>query len=112
LPDLRTTVTELATGLGILGYSSIHEAVRALPYEMVGVAPETWEILELAIEGGALAAEFEAAWNNGQAFLLARDALRGRRPLTIEWKGGQKPSDEAAPIDLRVDHVYLVSCKV
>ncbi len=30
----------------------------------------------------------------------------------MEWKGtGRAPGDEVAPIDLRVDHVYLVSCK-
>ena len=33
-------------------------------------------------------------------------------PQIIEWKGtGRAPGDEVAPIDLRVDHVYLVSCK-
>ena len=41
-----------------------------------------------------------------------RDGLRGRTPLTIEWTGGRRPpGDEVAPIDLRIDHVYLVSCK-
>ena len=49
---------------------------------------------------------------NGQAFLAARDALRGRVPLVVEWKGAHRaPGDEVVPADLRVDHVYLVSCK-
>ena len=49
---------------------------------------------------------------NGQAFLHARDALRGRPPLVVEWKGPHRSiGDEAVPADLRVDHVYLVSCK-
>ena len=42
----------------------------------------------------------------------ADDGLRGRLPQVVEWKGtGRAPGDEVAPIDLRVDHVYLVSCK-
>ncbi len=32
--------------------------------------------------------------------------------MTIEWTGGRRaPGDEVAPIDLRIDHVYLISCK-
>ena len=42
----------------------------------------------------------------------APDALRGRTPRLIEWTGGRRPpGDEIAPVDLRIDHVYLVSCK-
>jgi hypothetical protein len=53
-----------------------------------------------------------AAWQNGRAFLDATDGLRGRRPVLIEWRGGQRqPGDEPVPADLRIDHVYLVSCK-
>jgi hypothetical protein len=49
---------------------------------------------------------------NGRRFLEARDALRGRVPLVVEWKGAHRaPGDEVVPTDLRVDHVYLVSCK-
>ena len=40
------------------------------------------------------------------------DGLRGRRPAVVEWKGGHRdPGDESVPADLRIDHVYLVSCK-
>lgn len=40
------------------------------------------------------------------------DGLRGRRPNLIEWKGSHRaPGDEVAPTDLRIDHVYFVSCK-
>ena len=62
--------------------------------------------------GGAFDTEFHAAWENGRAFLAAEDGLRGRLPNVVEWKGtGRALGDEVAPIDLRVDHVYLVSCK-
>ena len=79
---------------------------------MHSLSPEMWERLERLRAGGAYDAEFHAAWANGQAFLTADDGLRGRLPQVVEWKGtGRAPGDEVAPIDLRVDHVYLVSCK-
>jgi hypothetical protein len=112
LANTRTTVTELITGLGTLGFDSVEEALAARPPEMVSVSPETWELLERAHDGGALRVDFEEAWANGIAFSHAANGLRGRRPILIEWKGSQRaPGDEVAPIDLRIDHVYLVSCK-
>ena len=112
MPSERTTVTELGTGLGMLGLDGIDEAVRSRSAVMHSVSPEMWERLLQLRQGGAYDAEFHAAWANGQAFLAATDGLRGRLPQLVEWKGtGRAPGDEVAPIDLRVDHVYLVSCK-
>lgn len=112
MPDRRTVVTELVTGLGMLGYPSVDEALSARPAEMADVAPGTWEQLATLRRGGWYDPEFAAAFANGAAFLAAPSALRDRRPLLVEWKGSQRaPGDEVAPIDLRVDHVYLVSCK-
>lgn len=112
MPAPRTIVTELGTALGMLGHATIDEALAARPPAMVSVAPENWKHLEELRGGGAFDDEFEAAFTNGRAFLGARDGLRHRLPLTIEWKGSQRaPGDEVAPVDLRVDHVYLVSCK-
>lgn len=112
MADLRTTVTELTTGLGMLEYPSIQAALDARPVEMVSVSPEIWDRLKRAHDGGALLSDFERAWSNGVAFLAASEGLRGRRPVVIEWKGSHRaPGDEVAPIDLRIDHVYLVSCK-
>ncbi len=112
MPSDRTTVTELGTGLGMLGVAGIDEAIRSRPAAMHSLSPEMWDRLDRLRSGGAYDAEFHAAWANGQAFLTAADGLRGRLPLVVEWKGtGRAPGDEVAPIDLRVDHVYLVSCK-
>jgi len=112
VPSDRTTVTELGTGLGMLGLRDIDEAVRSQTPVMHSLSPEMWERLARLRAGGAYDAEFHAAWANGQAFLAADDGLRGRLPKVVEWKGtGRAPGDEVAPIDLRVDHVYLVSCK-
>ena len=105
-------MTEVVTGLGTLGYDSVAGALGARPGEMVSLAPETWTLLEEAFAGGGLSDEFAGAWANGRAFLAAADGLRGRRPVVVEWKGSHRaPGDEVAPIDLRIDHVYLVSCK-
>ena len=112
MPSDRTTVTELGTGLGMLGLSDIDQAIRARPAVMHSLSPEMWQHLAKLRAGGAYDAEFHAAWENGRAFLSASDGLRRRLPQIVEWKGtGRAPGDEVAPIDLRVDHVYLVSCK-
>ena len=112
MADDRTTVTELVTGLGTLGYATIDDALRARPTEMVSVSPELWDLLDALCLGRLHALAFEAAWANGAALFKARDGLRNRRPLSIEWRGNAKPiDDELVPIDLRIDRVFLVSCK-
>ena len=112
MPSDRTTVTELGTGLGMLGAADIDLAVKSRTPVMHSLSPEMWEHLAELRAGGAYDTEFHAAWANGYAFLAAEDGLRGRLPKVVEWKGtGRAPGDEVAPIDLRVDHVYLVSCK-
>ena len=112
MPSERTMVTELGTGLGMLGLGDLDAAVRSRTAVMRSLSPEIWERLDELRAGGAYDAEFHGAWANGQAFLAASDGLRGRVPTIVEWKGtGRAPGDEVAPIDLRVDHVYLVSCK-
>jgi hypothetical protein len=112
VPNLRTTITELVTGLGMLGHPSVDAALTARPPQMVSVSPEIWGQLAGVRAGGAYDAEFGAAFDNGAAFLASPGGLRGRPPLSVEWKGSQRaPGDEVAPIDLRVDHVYLISCK-
>lgn len=112
MADLKTTVTELITGLGMTGYEDLDEALIAEPQSMVSVSPERWKELRLARVSGGLNREFEAAFANGRAFFEAADGLRERVPQIIEWKGAQKSQgDEVIPADLRVDHVFLISCK-
>jgi len=112
VPNLRTMVTELGTGLGMLGDTDVDLALRTRSQVMRSLSPEDWDQLDAARAGGAFDAEFHAAWENGRAFLSATDGLRGRLPEVIEWKGVVRATgDEVAPVDLRIDHVYLVSCK-
>ena len=111
MADDRTTVTELATALGTLPYPDVRAALAKRPIELA-VDDSTWELLDRLHRSGRFEREFSTAYENGRAFLGADDALRGRHPRLIEWTGGRRPpGDEIAPVDLRIDHVYLVSCK-
>jgi hypothetical protein len=112
VPNLRTMVTELGTGLGMLGHDDLDGVLASRPPAMRSLSPQDWDQLSTVRAGGLYDAEFHAAWENGRAFLAAQDGLRGRLPLVVEWKGAVRAAgDEVAPVDLRIDHVYLISCK-
>src|SRR5215210_1066840 len=87
MPAAKTEVTEIVTGLGMLGLDSPAAAVASRPPEMRNVSDAVWE-------------------------RLAESLADRRLPLVVEWKGPTRaPGDEVVPADLRIDHVYLVSCK-
>jgi hypothetical protein len=112
MPSERTFVTEIATGLGMVGEVDLASVIAGRPPEMTNLTASNWEQLTTLWGSGRYATEFSAGFLNGQAFLGAADALNGRPPRFIEWTGGRRPpGDEVVPSDLRVDHVYLVSCK-
>lgn len=112
MPSERTFVTELSTALGLYGASEPAEVLARRPAAFSNLAETDWERLARLFAGGAYEQEFAAGHANGRAFFEAPDALRGRRPRLIEWTGGRRPpGDEVVPADLRIDHVYLVSCK-
>jgi hypothetical protein len=113
MPAVRTEVTELVTGLGMLGLPSVEAAVGGRrPGELRNVSDDVWARVVDGIGDRRYRQDVAAAWANGSAFLEADEGLRGRRPLVVEWRGPTKsPGDEVVPADLRVDHVYLVSCK-
>lgn len=108
---VTTSLTEIVTGLGMLG-GPLRDTLPARPGELRHVDSTTWDTVVAAWDNPELAALADAAFANGHFFLEATDALRGRRPRLVEWAGPRRaPGDEVAPVDLRVDHVYLVSCK-
>ena len=112
MPDEKTAVSEIVTGLGASGVSMLDGALAARPASLLGVDPAAWAQLTRARLEGRHDRLFASAWDNGVAMLMAIDGLRSRRPVTIEWKGPHKPPGyESLPADLRIDHVYLVSCK-
>lgn len=111
MPADRTVVTELATALGTLPYHGLTAALSSRPAEM-RLSSATWDRLDALYESRGFADDFAVAYANGQSFAASEDALAGRPPRVIEWTGGRRPAgDEVAPIDLRIDHVYMLSCK-
>jgi len=109
--DTRTTVSELATALGMLDHTSVSWAVLQRPPEVL-VAAQTWDQLEHGMHDPRLQRLADTAFDNGVAFAQHAEGLGGRRPRRIEWTGGHRPpGDQVIPADLRVDRVYLVSCK-
>ena len=110
MPSAKTEITEIVTGLAIAGAASIDAALAERCVANVG--DDVWTRLGELERDGQHRQEFAAAWANGQVFLNASDALRGRPPRLVEWKGPtHAPGDEVVPADLRVDHVWLISCK-
>ena len=112
MADLKTAITEIVTGLGMCGADNVDSALDIPPAALRNVDAGTWQRLRDAWNDGVHRDLFVASWMNGRSFLYARDALRDRAPAVVEWKGPHRSiGDEAVPSDLRVDHVYLVSCK-
>ena len=108
----RTEVTEIVTGLGMLGFSDLDRALEVRPRSVMNVEPDHYARLDDARHRGRFEHEFEVAWTNGVEFARSPEGLRGRPPWSLEWKGSHRPPGyEQIPADLRVDHVYLVSCK-
>lgn len=108
----RTEITEIVTGLGMLGFSDLDRALDVRPRSVMNVEADHYERLDAARRSGRFEREFQLAWANGVEFARSPEGLRGRPPWTLEWKGSHRPPGyEQIPADLRVDHVYLVSCK-
>ena len=111
MADNRTTVTELATALGMTGHAALEAAVEAQP-ESLEIGSAQWAGLEGILRSGAWTAVAETAFDNGAYFAAHADGLGGRAPERIEWSGGRRiPGDRPVPADLVVDRVYMISCK-
>jgi hypothetical protein len=106
-----TLVSELTTALGTIR-RTLPEALAYKPTELAEVPDAAWTTLaELAGEPkyGDL---FSMSFENGRSFAESPLALRHRQPQMVEWCGPRKIGGQhAIPADLRVDDVYLISCK-
>jgi len=110
LPSAKTEITEVVTGVATAGAPSLEAGLRER--SVANVSDDVWQRLVELEHDGRHRQEFAAAWANGQAFLRAEEGLRGQVPRLVEWKGPTRaPGDEVVPADLRVDHVWLISCK-
>jgi len=108
-----TLITEIGTGLGMIPGLELHEAFNSgVPEQFVGVDEATWASLREWWLEGSHAQNFANAFEDGRYFLESDLGLRRRAPLTIEWKGPHRsPEDDPLPADLRIDSVFIVSCK-
>jgi len=112
MAEIRTEITEIVTGLGMLGYGSLERAIATRPAAVRNVTNAHFARLEAAYRAESHDELFAVSWDNGIVFARSVDGLRGRPPHTLEWKGAHRPpAYEQIPADLRVDHVYLISCK-
>jgi hypothetical protein len=108
----RTKITEIVTGLAMLGFPNIDRALSVRPDWFHNVGDDEYDLLADELAAGDSDAEFATAWEHGERFLASADGLRGRVPDRVEWQGpGRPPGYDQIPADLRVDHVYLISCK-
>ncbi len=111
MPNDRTTLSELATALGITGCGSLRVALTERPQNMC-IRDESWEKLQQILAAGTYEYIARAAFENGAFFAGHPTGLDGRTPRQIEWSGDRRiPGDQAIPADLIVDRVYLISCK-
>ncbi len=112
MADIRTEISEIVTGLGLFGFRDLERALAARPRFIINVDDTVYDRLDAAFADGRHHDVFRTAWENGCVFSRADDGLRGRPPWLVEWKGPHRPpAYEQIPADLRVDHVYLLSCK-
>jgi hypothetical protein len=112
MSDTRTEISEILTGLGLFGFRDLERALAARPRFIINVDDSVFDRLDAAWIAGTHRRIFETAYENGAVFARADDGLRGRPPWIVEWKGPHRPpAYEQIPADLRVDHVYLLSCK-
>jgi hypothetical protein len=110
VPSAKTEITEIVTGCAITGAPTVEAALARR--EVANVGPAVWDRLVELQQSAQHRQDFAAAWANGEAFFKADEGLRGRVPRLVEWKGPtQAPGDEVVPADLRVDHVWMISCK-
>jgi len=111
MPGALTEITEIATALGMLA-PDLTTALASKPDRLGNVSEDVWARISAAFDAGNHASTFVAAFENGVTFLRSEDGLRSRAPRLVEWKGPhQAPVDPVTPTDLRVDHVYQISCK-
>ena len=111
MPGARTEITEIATALGTLT-SSLDESLSSRPGELANVADRVWDGIVLARADPRNAQLFAAAFANGAAFSACGRWLARARPRLVEWKGPHRPpGDDVIPADIRIDHVFQISCK-
>ena len=112
--DLRTAITEIVTGLGMCGVDDVETALAARPgRDHQRRRRRPGDALQRRVEGAAPPRPLRRLVHE-RPRVPARAATRceaARRSSSSGRARTVAPGDEVVPADLRVDHVYLVSCK-
>jgi hypothetical protein len=108
-----TLITEIGTGLGMIPDLELATVFdTGVPDALVGVDAGVWASLSEWWSSGDYGRQFADAFEDGRHFYRSDLGLRYRAPLTVEWRGPHKaPEDDPLPADLRIDGVFMVSCK-
>ena len=75
MPDIRTAISEIVTGLGLFGFRDLSRALAARPRFITNVDDAVFDVLDEAYADGSHATLFETAWANGHRFARAEDGL-------------------------------------
>jgi hypothetical protein len=112
MPGALTEITEIATALGTIAPDLDTALGGGMPQQLRHVGDDVWDRLVGHHHSGQHRVAFATSFTNGQAFLWATDGLRHRLPHLVEWRGPHRPpGDDVVPADLRIDHVFQISCK-
>ena len=99
MPDTRTAVSEIVTGLGLYGFRDLAQALAARPRFITNVDDDVYDQLDEAFASGTHADVFRVAWANGSAS-PARPMASAPAPWSVEWKGptSHPPTSRSQPI--------------
>jgi len=112
MATVKTKITEVVTALGVMGeHARLSDAMHSAQPPVIGnLAPGDWGEIVAAYDAGEHAAEFAAAFENGRHFFEVE--LGSAAPRAVEWRGNRKTLyHHDIPVDIRVNSVYLISCK-
>ena len=87
----RTKITEIVTGLAMMGFPSVDRALAVRPDWFHNVGDAEYDLLSDERARGDFDADFATAWDHGVRFLQSSQGLRGRVPDRVEWQGPGKP---------------------
>lgn len=110
----KTLITEIATAIGTAGSLDLAGTFSSTfpPKVFDGIDEEVWSELRELYLSQSFSTLFQESFESGRYFFEADKGLRSRIPLSIEWKGPHKPPElDPLPADIRIDHVFIVSCK-
>ena len=111
MPDTRTAVSEIVTGLGLYGFRDLAQALAARP----GSSPmsTTTSTTNSTRRSHRALTLMCSGWPGPTGSASpARPMASAAGPLVGGVERPHKPpAYEQIPADLRVDHVYLLSCK-